>query len=77
VQRGAYCFGIGSPKANCDWLYVDNLVRAAFVNLRVFGSCSGGPPISSGQAYFINDGQPLNNFTFLDLIIAGLGEQTG
>jgi len=79
VRAGLGYVGIGDPTTQCDWVYVDNLchglvLAGASLALSESGSSSGSSASpAAGQAYAISDGQPMNNFTFLRLICAGLG----
>jgi nucleoside-diphosphate-sugar epimerase len=50
-----------------DWVHVDNFVHA--------NVCAATAPRGdvAGQAFFISDGNPVNNFEFLRPYVEGLG----
>ncbi|KAK3236180.1 hypothetical protein CYMTET_53659, partial [Cymbomonas tetramitiformis] len=86
MNRGLFCITIGDPSSKVDWVHVDNLVHAhlkACQHLLAPLSASrlpGGPRsaqsahgVAAGQAYFISDGAPVNNFQFLRGVSDALG----
>uniref|UniRef100_A0A3Q4G566 Short chain dehydrogenase/reductase family 42E, member 2 n=1 Tax=Neolamprologus brichardi TaxID=32507 RepID=A0A3Q4G566_NEOBR len=63
VERRLFSFRFGDPRAQMNWVHVDNLVlahRQAAEALTLKRSC-----VASGQAYFINDGVSVNLFEWL------------
>ncbi|XP_015242542.1 PREDICTED: putative short-chain dehydrogenase/reductase family 42E member 2 [Cyprinodon variegatus] len=71
VERRLFSFRFGDPAARMNWVHVDNLVLAhklAAEALTKKKNC-----ISSGQAYFINDGISVNLFEWLTPLFEKLG----
>ena len=66
VQRGLAFFAIGHEGILCDWVYADNLIEALVLAEKSL-------PTHSGEAYFISDDHPVNNFQFLSQLTEGLG----
>lgn len=60
---------VGSGKARLDNSYVHNLIHGYILAAQHL--VEGGT--SPGQAYFINDGEPINMFTFSRPIVEGVG----
>lgn len=60
-----------SPPARPPPLQVDNLVRAHILAAEALGP--GRQHAAAGQAYFISDGQPVQNFEFFRPLVEGLG----
>lgn len=60
---------VGSGKAKLDNSYVQNLIHGQVLAAQHL--IEGGT--SPGQAYFINDGEPVNMFTFSRPVIEGVG----
>ncbi|XP_061450442.1 short-chain dehydrogenase/reductase family 42E member 1 isoform X1 [Rhineura floridana] len=71
VERGWFQFIYGDPGTLVDFVHVDNLVQAHILAAEALGSRKGHK--SAGQAYFISDGRPVNNFEFFRPLIEGLG----
>ncbi|KAL4198091.1 hypothetical protein AMTRI_Chr03g138450 [Amborella trichopoda] len=66
---------IGDDSVKSDWVYIDNLVDALLLaSMALLDDIPGreGPPVASGQAYFINDGAPVNSFAFLRPLLLSL-----
>jgi len=70
VSAGLASFAIGSEDVLADWVYVDNLVHALILASKALENQS---PETKGEAYFVSDDHPVNNFQFLKDIIVGLG----
>ncbi|XP_006791705.2 putative short-chain dehydrogenase/reductase family 42E member 2 [Neolamprologus brichardi] len=71
VERRLFSFRFGDPRAQMNWVHVDNLVlahRQAAEALTLKRSC-----VASGQAYFINDGVSVNLFEWLMPLFEKLG----
>ncbi|KAM9394351.1 putative short-chain dehydrogenase/reductase family 42E member 2 [Pholidichthys leucotaenia] len=71
VERRLFSFRFGDPRAQMNWVHVDNLVMAhmlAAEALTVKKNC-----VASGQAYFINDGISVNLFEWLTPLFEKLG----
>jgi len=66
VQQGLAFFAIGHEDILCDWVYADNLVYGLVLAEKSL-------PEYSGEAYFISDDHPVNNFQFLSQLTKGLG----
>jgi len=67
MRRNLFCFLIGRADAKVDWVHVDNLCHA--------NVCAATAPQedAGGQAFFISDGHPINNWEFLRPFAEGLG----
>jgi nucleoside-diphosphate-sugar epimerase len=63
-------FTFGDRNSLVDWLHVDNLIQSLVLAAKALDrpDCPAG-----GKAYFVNDGEPANNFDFLMPIVQGLG----
>lgn len=67
IRNNLFCFTIGDAAAKCDWVHVDNFVHA--------NVCAATAPWQNvaGNAFFISDGNPVNNWEFLRPFAEGLG----
>ncbi len=72
VSLGAVVFSVGPPSTRVDWVHGDDLARA---HVLAAAALKPGSP-ACGAAYFINDGQPVNQTTFLLPLIHALGGRT-
>ena len=79
MRRGLYNFTIGASSNQCDWVHVDNLVHAhllgAVALLRSSKSTTAAATAAAGEAFFISDENPINNFAFLAPICDLVGIQ--
>eukprot|EP00043_Microstomoeca_roanoka_P025343 m.8349 g.8349 ORF g.8349 m.8349 type:complete len:293 (-) comp5433_c0_seq1:236-1114(-) len=66
VNQGLGFMAIGSSDVLCDWLYGDNLAHA--IQLAVQALDKQDPNVA-GEAFFISDDDPINNFEFLRRIL--------
>ena len=66
VRQGLAFFAVGHENVLCDWVYADNLVHALVL-------AAESLPKHSGEAYFVSDDNPVNNFHFLAQLTEGLG----
>lgn len=88
MRRGLFCFTIGSPDSLVEFVYVDNLVHAHLLAVdKLLSSDLPSPPstpsssssspwspgLVNGEAFFISDCQPINNFEFFRPLLLGLG----
>ncbi|XP_060644407.2 short-chain dehydrogenase/reductase family 42E member 1 [Anolis sagrei] len=71
VERGWFRFVYGDPKSQVDFVHVDNLVQAHILAAEALGPSKAHR--AAGQAYFISDGRPVNNFEFFQPLVEGLG----
>ncbi|KAK5873624.1 hypothetical protein PBY51_018649 [Eleginops maclovinus] len=71
IEKGIFRFVYGDPKSLVEFVHVDNLVSAH--ELAAEALTSEKQHRSSGQAYFISDGRPVNNFEFFRPLVEGLG----
>ncbi|XP_062818069.1 short-chain dehydrogenase/reductase family 42E member 1 isoform X2 [Anolis carolinensis] len=71
VERGWFRFVYGDPESRVDFVHVDNLVQAHLLAAEALGP--GKAHRAAGQAYFISDGRPVNNFEFFRPLVEGLG----
>lgn len=66
ARQGLAFFAVGDQSILCDWVYADNLIEALILAEKSL-------PKHAGQAYFISDDNPVNNFEFLSQLTKGLG----
>ncbi|KAM4592497.1 short-chain dehydrogenase/reductase family 42E member 1 isoform 1-T2 [Odontesthes bonariensis] len=71
IERGIFRFVYGNPKSLVEFVHVDNLVSAH--ELAAEALTPEKQHRSAGQAYFISDGRPVNNFEFFRPLVEGLG----
>ncbi|KAK0132979.1 Short-chain dehydrogenase/reductase family 42E member 1 [Merluccius polli] len=71
VESGVFRFVYGDPGSRVEFVHVDNLVSAH--KLAAEALTPGREPSAAGQAYFISDGRPVNNFEFFRPLVEGLG----
>lgn len=68
IEKGIFRFVYGDPRSLVEFVHVDNLVSAHELAATALTSQR-----SAGQAYFISDGRPVNNFEFFRPLVEGLG----
>ncbi|XP_073785433.1 short-chain dehydrogenase/reductase family 42E member 1 isoform X1 [Danio rerio] len=71
IESGIFRFVYGDPDSLVEFVHVDNLVSAHLLAadaLTEKQQCR-----AAGQAYFISDGRPVNNFEFFRPLVEGLG----
>ena len=78
MRAGLYVFRIGDPSVRVDWVHGDNLADA---HVRAMAALlapppGAGAPRAAGQAFFVSDGEPVNQFTFLEPLARALGVWT-
>ncbi|XP_072236270.1 short-chain dehydrogenase/reductase family 42E member 1 [Leuresthes tenuis] len=71
IESGIFRFVYGNPKSLVEFVHVDNLVSAH--KLAAEALTPEKQHRSAGQAYFISDGRPVNNFEFFRPLVEGLG----
>ncbi|XP_041849100.1 short-chain dehydrogenase/reductase family 42E member 1 [Melanotaenia boesemani] len=71
IERGIFRFVYGNPGSLVEFVHVDNLVSAH--ELAAEALTPEKQHRSAGQAYFISDGRPVNNFEFFRPLVEGLG----
>uniref|UniRef100_A0A8D2LDW1 Short chain dehydrogenase/reductase family 42E, member 1 n=2 Tax=Varanus komodoensis TaxID=61221 RepID=A0A8D2LDW1_VARKO len=71
IEQGWFRFVYGDPGSLVDFVHIDNLVQAH--TLAAQSLASGEGQKAAGQAYFISDGRPVNNFEFFRPLVEGLG----
>lgn len=71
IEKGMFRFVYGEPTSLVEFVHVDNLVSAHELAARAL--TSEKRHCSAGQAYFISDGRPVNNFEFFRPLVEGLG----
>ncbi|KAF7212816.1 short-chain dehydrogenase/reductase family 42E member 1 [Nothobranchius furzeri] len=71
IEKGVFRFVYGSPSSLVEFVHVDNLVSAHVLAAEALTAEKGHR--SAGQAYFISDGRPINNFEFFRPLVEGLG----
>uniref|UniRef100_UPI00398F4570 short-chain dehydrogenase/reductase family 42E member 1 isoform X1 n=1 Tax=Pristiophorus japonicus TaxID=55135 RepID=UPI00398F4570 len=71
IENGLFKFVYGAADSLVEFVHVDNLVSA---HILASEALTGGKNyIAAGQAYFISDGKPVNNFEFFRPLVEGLG----
>nr|XP_032825772.1 short-chain dehydrogenase/reductase family 42E member 1-like [Petromyzon marinus] len=72
IRRRLFSFRFGSPDVRINWVHVENLAEA-----HVLAACAlsarGKGWLTGGQAYFINDGEEVNVFQWLQPLFEKLG----
>uniref|UniRef100_A0A8D0BH03 Short chain dehydrogenase/reductase family 42E, member 1 n=1 Tax=Salvator merianae TaxID=96440 RepID=A0A8D0BH03_SALMN len=71
IERGWFRFVYGDPRSLVDFVHVDNLIQAHVLAAEALGESKNHK--AAGQAYFISDGRPVNNFEFFRPLVEGLG----
>ncbi|KAM9817128.1 short-chain dehydrogenase/reductase family 42E member 1 [Neosynchiropus ocellatus] len=71
IEGGIFRFVYGEASSLVEFVHVDNLVSAH--ELAAEALTDENQKLSSGQAYFISDGRPVNNFEFFRPLVEGLG----
>lgn len=71
IESGIFRFVYGSPSSLVEFVHVDNLVSAHMLAAEAL--TAEKQHRSAGQAYFISDGRPVNNFEFFRPLVEGLG----
>ncbi|XP_070808982.1 short-chain dehydrogenase/reductase family 42E member 1 [Pituophis catenifer annectens] len=71
VEQGWFRCVYGNPSSLVDFVHVDNLVQAHILAAEALGATKNHA--AAGQAYFISDGRPVNNFEFFRPLVEGLG----
>ncbi|XP_062327859.1 short-chain dehydrogenase/reductase family 42E member 1 [Osmerus eperlanus] len=71
IEAGIFRFVYGKPSSRVEFVHVDNLVSAHMLAAEALSS--DHQHRSAGQAYFISDGRPVNNFEFFRPLVEGLG----
>lgn len=70
VQKGLFAFTYGAENSLVEFLHIDNLVQAHLLAAEALKETNSR---AAGQAYFISDCKPINNFEFFRPLIEGLG----
>lgn len=70
VERGLFAFSVGARENETDFVYVDNLVDA---HVLAAGRLLASDPAVGGEAFFVTNGEPSNNFEFFRPLLEGLG----
>ncbi|KAM9408776.1 short-chain dehydrogenase/reductase family 42E member 1 [Pholidichthys leucotaenia] len=71
IENGIFRFVYGDPGSLVEFVHVNNLVSAH--ELAAEALTLEKQHCSAGQAYFISDGRPVNNFEFFRPLVEGLG----
>ncbi|XP_072320572.1 short-chain dehydrogenase/reductase family 42E member 1 [Eucyclogobius newberryi] len=71
IEKGIFRFVYGKPTSLVEFVHVDNLVSAHILAAEAL--TAEKHHLSAGKAYFISDGQPVNNFEFFRPLVEGLG----
>ncbi|XP_064617969.1 short-chain dehydrogenase/reductase family 42E member 1-like [Liolophura sinensis] len=71
LEMGMFRFTYGKSTNLVDFLHVDNLVQVHFLAAQALTQEKGY--VAAGQAYFISDNKPVNNFEFFRPLVEGLG----
>lgn len=70
--RGMTRFTIGPKDAKLDWVHVTNLVSG---HLLAAANLVGPNASAAGEAFFISDGHPVNNFEFVQPLLDAVGSK--
>uniref|UniRef100_A0A8C7HVA0 Short chain dehydrogenase/reductase family 42E, member 1 n=1 Tax=Oncorhynchus kisutch TaxID=8019 RepID=A0A8C7HVA0_ONCKI len=70
IEKGIFCFVYGDPRSLVEFVHVDILVSPH--ELAAEALMSEHQHRSAGQAYFISDGRPVNNFEFFRPLVEDL-----
>ncbi|KAK2571853.1 Short-chain dehydrogenase/reductase family 42E member 1, partial [Acropora cervicornis] len=70
IEKGLFLFTYGQGDSVVDFVHVNNLVQAHMLAGIALDTVNS---IAAGQAYFISDDYPVNNFEFFRPLIEGLG----
>ncbi|KAJ8249023.1 hypothetical protein GJAV_G00230350 [Gymnothorax javanicus] len=71
IEQGIFKFVYGEASSLVEFVHVDNLVSAHKLAAAALGFEK--QHCAAGQAYFISDGRPVNNFEFFRPLVEGLG----
>uniref|UniRef100_A0A8D0GU73 Short chain dehydrogenase/reductase family 42E, member 1 n=1 Tax=Sphenodon punctatus TaxID=8508 RepID=A0A8D0GU73_SPHPU len=71
IERGLFQFVYGDPSSLVEFVHVENLVQAHILAAEALKATRDHR--AAGQAYFISDGRPINNFEFFRPLVEGLG----
>ncbi|XP_043562593.1 short-chain dehydrogenase/reductase family 42E member 1 isoform X1 [Chiloscyllium plagiosum] len=71
IESGLFKFLYGAADSLVEFVHVDNLVSAHILASEALTGRKNH--IAGGQAYFISDGKPVNNFEFFKPLVEGLG----
>lgn len=71
IEKGFFRFVYGDPESLVEFVHVNNLVSAH--ELAAEALTDKRHHRAAGQAYFISDSQPVNNFEFFRPLVEGLG----
>ncbi|XP_067905273.1 short-chain dehydrogenase/reductase family 42E member 1 isoform X2 [Heterodontus francisci] len=71
IENGLFKFVYGAADSLVEFVHVDNLVSAHILASEALTGRKNY--IAAGQAYFISDGKPVNNFEFFKPLVEGLG----
>ncbi|XP_057687031.1 short-chain dehydrogenase/reductase family 42E member 1 isoform X2 [Corythoichthys intestinalis] len=71
IEKGIFRFVYGKASSLVEFVHVDNLVLAHV--LSAVALTAQGRHHAAGQAYFISDSRPVNNFEFFRPLVEGLG----
>uniref|UniRef100_A0A803VMR4 Short chain dehydrogenase/reductase family 42E, member 1 n=1 Tax=Ficedula albicollis TaxID=59894 RepID=A0A803VMR4_FICAL len=69
IERGLFKFVYGDPLSLVEFVHVDNLVQAHVLASQALRASK--QHVAAGQAYFISDGRPVNNFEFFRPLVEG------
>ncbi|KAI8512369.1 hypothetical protein Bbelb_090080 [Branchiostoma belcheri] len=71
IEQGLFAVVYGEADSLVEFVHVDNLAKAHALAGRALQEDK--QHIAAGQAYFISDGKPVNNFEFFRPLVEGLG----
>jgi len=70
IERGLFAFTYGQGDSVVDFVHVNNLVQAHILAGKALKTSNS---VDAGEAYFISDDSPINNFEFFRPLVEGLG----
>ena len=68
VNKGLGFFAIGDANILCDWVHGENVAHGCVVACAGMNSTAQRRRIA-GRAFFLSDGHPVNNFTFIGSVL--------
>ncbi|XP_049573247.1 short-chain dehydrogenase/reductase family 42E member 1 [Syngnathus scovelli] len=71
IEKGIFSFVYGKASSLVEFVHVDNLVSAHVLAAEALTAQKRHR--AAGQAYFISDSRPVNNFEFFRPLVEGLG----
>lgn len=71
IEQGLFTFTYGQGDSVVDFVHVNNLVQAHVLAGEALHASKNA--VAAGEAYFVSDDSPVNNFEFFRPLVEGLG----